>query len=371
MKKTWRWIFMIGSVFCLQLELLQNKDVEKLNYTIPQVQSDNLVFSEEIDFEELSYNIVEEKIAINPHFIYTEENQTIYALNDKVSVYDSPNKDKQKLLFEISKRESLNSLGYNSFNDTYKIQSQDNQIYYVNAQDFITDINLIFDNVEGIRYLNDDKISLKDYPSSGATKIKTLDVNSELTLLLKNNNGYYKVKIGEIEGYIHEDYLSKEKVNYISPMQKKVAELAYKSLTKNQGTYPARAGYCAAWVSGLYEAAGLKRPAAHAIDYWTKWKSSGSTDMNNIPIGAAVVASGSSNPTGGMIYGHVGIYIGDTNGDGEGEVIDNIGYIDHWELSDWLSWQTTPVYHYSSGKKYGPGFIGWVWPHGEPLGSGI
>ena len=153
-----------------------------------------------------------------------------------------------------------------------------------------------------------------------------------------------------------------------SDMQLKVANYAVMSLQKNMSTHPPTAGLCAAWVSGIYQAAGACSPSGNAIDYWTKWKDSGSSDPTRIPVGAAVVASGSSSPAG-MTYGHVGIYVGDTDGDGEGEVVDNIGRVNISSLSQWLSWQTTPV-HPTYGGTYGPGFIGWVWPNGEALGSG-
>ena len=154
-----------------------------------------------------------------------------------------------------------------------------------------------------------------------------------------------------------------------SDLQLKVANLAVMSLQRNMSTEPPTAGYCAAWVSGIYAAAGLGYPGGNAIDYWTKWKDSGSSDPTKIPVGAAVVGSGSSNPSGGMLYGHVGIYVGDTDGDGEGEVVDNIGGVNISSLSHWISWQTTPTYP-SYGGCYGPGFIGWVWPNGNVLGEG-
>ena len=153
-----------------------------------------------------------------------------------------------------------------------------------------------------------------------------------------------------------------------SDLQLKVANLAVMSLQKNMGTIQPKAGYCAAWVSGIYDAAGLGLVSADAIDYWVKWKDTGSSDPTRIPVGAAVVGSGSSSDAG-MKYGHVGIYVGDTDGDGEGEVVDNIGRITISSLSKWLSWQTTPVYP-TYGGCYGPGFIGWVWPNGNVLGSG-
>ena len=113
---------------------------------------------------------------------------------------------------------------------------------------------------------------------------------------------------------------------------------------------------------------GIPYPYANAIDYWTRWKDSGSTDMTNIPIGAAVINSG-SNSVPGRTYGHVGIYVGDTDGDGKGEVVHNIGGLSKDTLDSWnANYATGPID--LSQPSFPAGWIGWVWPHGTPLGDG-
>ena len=148
-----------------------------------------------------------------------------------------------------------------------------------------------------------------------------------------------------------------------SDKQLAVANLAVQSLTSNKSTQPATSGWCAGWVSGIYEAAGLGYPGGNACDMWHNWKTAESTDVSKIPIGAIVYGGGT-----GTQYGHVGIYVGDTDGDGEGEVIDNWGGVRRSSVSTWSSGQKAHVDSY--GESHPAGLLGWVWPNKSPLGDG-
>lgn len=113
-------------------------------------------------------------------------------------------------------------------------------------------------------------------------------------------------------------------------------------------TFPLTYGWCAAWVSGVYNiTGGITPPRGNAIDYWNKWKSSGSTRMDNVPIGACVISSG--DPT----YGHIGIYLGG------GVVASNLGYC---KIETIESFGNVPAV--CQGHR---GYIGWVWPNGQSL----
>lgn len=114
-----------------------------------------------------------------------------------------------------------------------------------------------------------------------------------------------------------------------------------------KSTRSAKAGYCAAWVSGVYQYALGYYPGHNAIDYWKLWSSSGSRDSKNIPPGAAVVGTGS-----GTQWGHVGIYVGN------GQVAENIGGYRVISLERWISWQNSKPSRIAGEK----GWIGWVWP---------
>ena len=129
-----------------------------------------------------------------------------------------------------------------------------------------------------------------------------------------------------------------------------IAELA----STNKGTFPCTAGWCAAWVSGVYNAAGVLPPHGNAIDYWNKWQSTGSTSMKDIPVGAAVISSGAGYE--GSIYGHIGIYIGG------GLVASNIGYCKIETVESFGASATANCQGHT-------GYIGWVWPNGIVLGK--
>lgn len=89
------------------------------------------------------------------------------------------------------------------------------------------------------------------------------------------------------------------------------------------------AGYCAAWVSRVYQAAGCGYPGGNAVDmYYRYCKSSNRGDLK-----AGMIIAVPTYPwdPAGKIYGHVGIYIGN------GQVRDNVGYIHTSSLDSWIS----------------------------------
>ena len=106
-------------------------------------------------------------------------------------------------------------------------------------------------------------------------------------------------------------------------VQKKIVNAAY--ITPSPG-----AGWCAMWVSQVYQNAGLGYIGGNANDMYRNYTFI--SDRSKLKVGMLVaVESSSSGSTAGLTYGHVGIYIGD------GKVIDNIGYIRVTTLDDWIA----------------------------------
>lgn len=120
------------------------------------------------------------------------------------------------------------------------------------------------------------------------------------------------------------------------------------------------AGWCAQFVTDVFTQArkvksDIQVPYGNAIDYWTKWSSSGGTGKD-APVGSVVVGSGTAYKTDGTNpFGHVGVVLT------EGRVADNWGY---HRISDsvdaWASGQNAPCGSYV-------GYIGWVWANGQDL----
>lgn len=134
----------------------------------------------------------------------------------------------------------------------------------------------------------------------------------------------------------------------VTPTMQRIAEGAEKNLS----LYPCTPDMCAAWVTGVYQAAGAQTiPWGNAIDMWNTYKGTGSVSMENIPPGAIVCGSGSGYM--GALYGHVGIYIGN------GMVANNVGHHSIETLENWCSWQTADCQGHV-------GWIGWVYPGGIP-----
>lgn len=106
-------------------------------------------------------------------------------------------------------------------------------------------------------------------------------------------------------------------------VQKKIVDAAF--ITPSPGP-----GWCAMWVSQVYQNAGLGYIGGNANDMYRNHTFT--SDRSKLEVGMLVaVESSSSGGQAGLIYGHVGIYIGD------GKVIDNIGHIRVTTLDDWIA----------------------------------
>ncbi|WP_251159333.1 phage tail tip lysozyme [Caniella muris] len=88
------------------------------------------------------------------------------------------------------------------------------------------------------------------------------------------------------------------------------------------------AGYCAAWVSEVYAAAGLGYPAGNACDQYARWCTS--SDLDELKVGMIVAVPKHPMTAAGQIYGHVGIYVGG------GKVMHNVGSIRTDNIINWI-----------------------------------
>ena len=107
------------------------------------------------------------------------------------------------------------------------------------------------------------------------------------------------------------------------------------------------AGLCATWISQVYQAAGLGYPTGNANDmYWNWCHSSNRSELK--PGMIIAVSTHSHTPMGGT-YGHIGFYVGN------GQVMDNIGYIRTISVDEWISYYSTTVE------------VKWGWVYDQPL----
>lgn len=112
-------------------------------------------------------------------------------------------------------------------------------------------------------------------------------------------------------------------LNADTQTQKRILEAA--SRTPSTG-----AGWCAAWVSTVYQNAGLGYIGGNANDQYRNYAHN--SDRSQLKPGMLVaVEHSSSGSSDGWTYGHVGIYIGG------GQVIHNIGSIQIDTLDDWIA----------------------------------
>ncbi|GAB6710285.1 hypothetical protein BOVMAS05_08560 [Streptococcus uberis] len=103
------------------------------------------------------------------------------------------------------------------------------------------------------------------------------------------------------------------------------------------------AGWCASWVSHVYDNAGLGYIGGNANDMYRSFANN--HDRSQLKVGMVVaVEHSSSGSSEGWTYGHVGIYIGD------GKVLHNSLSVETISLDDWIS-----IFG-----KYSP--VGWGYP---------
>ena len=140
----------------------------------------------------------------------------------------------------------------------------------------------------------------------------------------------------------------------------RIIDMAY-----NPDIYVDTKNDCARWVFYVYTAAGVNCPYRSGADLWNALGSGYNTDMNDIPTGAIVIGTGhdSNVQYEDYYFGHVGICLGDINGDGILDVRDCTGPgpegIHTQDINTWVSWQTDV--HFADYDRT-PGFVGWVFP---------
>lgn len=108
-----------------------------------------------------------------------------------------------------------------------------------------------------------------------------------------------------------------------STAQKRLAELAW-----NEPTTPS--GWCAMWVHNVFDAYGsFPDVYGNANDLYDNFCTS--SDPATLRTGMIVAVSRHPGTSGGRIYGHIGIYVGD------GFLLDSSGSVRLWKVEDWVA----------------------------------
>ena len=89
-------------------------------------------------------------------------------------------------------------------------------------------------------------------------------------------------------------------------------------------------GLCAAWVTYVFINAGLGSISGNACDMYSSWCTS--SNKSNLKVGMIISVSSHPHTSAGIVYGHVGIYVGNNT------VMDNIGYIRSINVDEWISY---------------------------------
>ncbi len=108
------------------------------------------------------------------------------------------------------------------------------------------------------------------------------------------------------------------------------------------------AGYCAMWVSQVYQAAGLGYVSGNACDQYAQWCTS--TNLDELKVGMIVAVPSHPHTAAGSVYGHVGVYVGD------GLVMHNTGTIDTTNILQWVGYYgatQTPRWGFATTRSIG------------------
>lgn len=87
---------------------------------------------------------------------------------------------------------------------------------------------------------------------------------------------------------------------------------------------------CSEWISQIFDRAGYGNSHLDACDMY--WQFCHLTDKSQLKVGMLIAVPSHPHTVAGSIWGHVCLYIGD------GQVMENIGYINTRSLDDWLSY---------------------------------
>ena len=126
-----------------------------------------------------------------------------------------------------------------------------------------------------------------------------------------------------------------------SAKQLKVVSAAW-----NEPTTPL--GWCTLWVHNVFEAYGIYDVDGNACDLYNNFCTS--SNPSDLKVGMIVAVSRHPGTSGGRIYGHIGIYVGD------GIMLDSSGSVRVWNVEDWINsyngW-VTPKWGWYGNRKLG------------------
>lgn len=95
------------------------------------------------------------------------------------------------------------------------------------------------------------------------------------------------------------------------------------------------AGYCAAWVTNVFQNAGIGTWGGDACDQYRMFCNN--SGLSKLKPGMIVAVSTHGHTQAGSIYGHVGIYIGN------GLIMDNVGAIRTMSVFQWISYYSDRI----------------------------
>lgn len=147
--------------------------------------------------------VIEEKIAIDPIYVFSSTNELKYN-KDNIVIKIEP-KDDCEDYGTIEKGSEISILGYNEFG--YAKISYDNQELYIKNENLTDNKNEIFFDCNSTMYTSE---NIEVYDSIYAENaVTTVEKYSEISVIGENESEYSFVQVGDTQGYVLKEKLLK------------------------------------------------------------------------------------------------------------------------------------------------------------------
>lgn len=156
-------------------------------------------------------NVITEKIAINPIYVFEETDINTFISKENVTLKKEP-MDESENMISLNIYDEIKIIGTNKFNYS-KVLYQDN-IYYINNDNYSENIKDIYINVDKEKYyVLKNNVELKNTPYDDGETASILNKFDELEVVGKNehNPNYLKVSYKENTYYINKSNITNDR----------------------------------------------------------------------------------------------------------------------------------------------------------------
>ena len=175
------------------------------------IELENISIDFKDDKAESDGDVIAEKIAINPIYIFNEVDVTAFISNENATLKKEPI-DESEDMISLNIYDEIKVIGINEFN--YSKVLYNNEIYYIPNSNYSEDIRNIYTNTEKENnYVLNNNVELKTTPFDDGETALVLNKFDELEVVGKNphNSNYVKVNYNNETYYVNTTNLTNDK----------------------------------------------------------------------------------------------------------------------------------------------------------------